>query len=445
MQLVADEPAKPAAVSSRAVLIVGLVLIGAFVALSVYMMSVTKYDTWAAVLIAPVLLVVSLPFLSRQATKEGDRRIFVFLTIALIVKLAGAFLAYYVAFDVYGGLADANLYYEKGVEISEGFRAGDYDTGLDNIGGTNFPMFLNGIIFTLIRPTKLGGFLIYAWLAFWGLFFFYRAFLIAVPEGRSRTYAALLFFLPSSVVWTALMGKDPWMVLTLGIAAYGIARILSQRTWRGLAIAGLGLWAAAIVRPHVAAMIAVAAAGAYLLARPRPELRQLAVVVKTMGLIAVAVIAVLLVRQADRFLEERGVDADKGVTSALEDSSRGGASGGSLFAPQIIRSPKGVPGAVLTVLFRPFVTEVNTVQGMVAAAEGLFLLGLCVIRARWIGQALRSVRRRPYIAVALAFTAMFIFAFSSFANFGLLARQRVQLIPLFLVLLSVPPPKKAPA
>jgi hypothetical protein len=43
------------------------------------------------------------------------------------------------------------------------------------------------------------------------------------------------------------------------------------------------------------------------------------------------------------------------------------------------------------------------------------------------------------VAYAVAFTAMFVVAFSSFANFGLLARERVQLFPLYLVLLSVPP------
>jgi hypothetical protein len=35
---------------------------------------------------------------------------------------------------------------------------------------------------------------------------------------------------------------------------------------------------------------------------------------------------------------------------------------------------------------------------------------------------------------------MFIVGFSAVANFGLLARERVQLLPLFLVLLTIPPP-----
>jgi hypothetical protein len=39
----------------------------------------------------------------------------------------------------------------------------------------------------------------------------------------------------------------------------------------------------------------------------------------------------------------------------------------------------------------------------------------------------------------LAYSAMFVVGFSSIANFGILARQRVQLYPLLLVLLAVRP------
>ncbi len=39
---------------------------------------------------------------------------------------------------------------------------------------------------------------------------------------------------------------------------------------------------------------------------------------------------------------------------------------------------------------------------------------------------------------ALVYTSAFIVAFASFANFGILARQRVLMLPFFLVLLSLP-------
>ena len=39
---------------------------------------------------------------------------------------------------------------------------------------------------------------------------------------------------------------------------------------------------------------------------------------------------------------------------------------------------------------------------------------------------------------------IFILAFSSFANLGLLVRERVQLLPFFLILICIPPPVSQP-
>ncbi len=51
----------------------------------------------------------------------------------------------------------------------------------------------------------------------------------------------------------------------------------------------------------------------------------------------------------------------------------------------------------------------------------------------------------PYITYAAAYIAMFAYAFAALANFGILARERVQVIPLFFVLLSVAPARRREA
>ena len=72
------------------------------------------------------------------------------------------------------------------------------------------------------------------------MFYLYRAFTIAIPDGNRRSYARLLFFLPSMLYWPSSIGKEAWMLFTLGLAAFGTARLLTGRTWRGLALAGVG-------------------------------------------------------------------------------------------------------------------------------------------------------------------------------------------------------------
>lgn len=402
---------------------------------------VSSYDTWGAVFVAPVLVLVSLPVLARQAEREGDRRLLTLLIAALLLKLAGAVARHFVAFSVYGGVADAAGYDGWGTRIAERFWHGRFSTGLDSLTGTDFIRFLTGLVYTAIGPTRLGGFLVYSWLGFWGLFSFYRAFRLAVPEGRARSYAHLVLFLPSLVFWPSSIGKEAWMTFSLGVAALGAARLLSGRTLRGMAVLGLGLWLAALVRPHVAGLVALALVAGFALRRPREELRQLALPAKALALCAVVAVAGVLVVRTERFLQLEEY-SPRGIREVFGRVSEQTGQGGSEFAPSIVDSPLRAPVAVGTVLFRPLLFDAHNLQAFVAAVEGTFLLLLCLFRYRWGLAALRSVRRQPYVAFAAAYSAGFIVAFSSVANFGLLARERVQLLPLFLVLVCVPPPEE---
>lgn len=403
------------------------------------------YETWAAMLVGPILFGLSLPIFARQARREGDRRLFWFLVIALAAKLGGAFLRYHVVFDVYDGVADASGYHGWGRRISENFRAGDFTTGLESLTDTNFMRFATGLLYSVIGPTALGGFLFFSWLGFWGLFFFYRAFVVAVPGGRARTYGKLIFFLPSLLFWPSSIGKEAWMIFTLGMACYGAAGILSGRARRGAPWLLLGLWLAALVRVHMAGLVGVALAAAYLLRRPRGELRELRPIAKGVSIIIIGVFAAILVVAVEADLRTRGIDTRSGLASTIEQVGERTEKGGSEFVPTILRSPQRAPIALVTVLFRPFPMEANNFQALAASLESLFLIGYFLYRFRWGVEALRRVRESPYVAFALVYAGLFTIAFSGIANFGLLVRQRVQLLPLLVLLFCIPPTKQTPA
>lgn len=429
--------------SSTAVLGIVVVLIAIYVVAVLLVMETSTYDTWGGLLVGPILLLVSLPILAREASRAGDRSLFWLLVAALVLKLVGALVFQFVAYDVYDRSADAVGYHEYGAELAERFRVGDYETGYPSLTGVWFIQFLVGILYTVIGTTKFGGYLVFSWLGFWGLFLFYRAFTIAVPTGRVRTYARLVFFLPSLAFWPSSIGKEAWMMLALGVAAYGAARMLSGRTWRGLLVAGLGLWMAGLVRPHIAGLMGVGLAAGYLLRPSRPELRQLAPIAKMLSMTVVAVVAVVVVIRAERFLSDSGVETERGVASAQSSIASQTTKGGSYFAPSILRSPTQTPNAVLTVLFRPLPHEAHNFQVLASSLENTFLLLFTLVHIPWALAALKNVRRHPYFALALTYTALFIVAFSSLGNFGHLVRQRVQVLPFLIVLLCIPPkPRK---
>lgn len=390
-----------------------------------------------AVILSAILIAISIPILLR--TRTDDRWLPAILLAALLLKLGGSLARYFVISDVYGGAGDATGYHEWGVLLADRFRSGSFDlSGLASLSDTDFIRFFTGIVYTIIGPTQLGGFLVYSWLAFWGLFLFYRAFRTALPEVGPRLYVLLLFFLPSLVFWPSSIGKEAWMVFTLGVTTYGASKILTGTLTGGLISCGVGLWLTAIVRPHVAGILAISIAIGYLARRgtsgargPRPFARPAAFAMLVLA-------AVVLVNRTESFLEEKNVDTSGGTTVILEQTAERTAQGGSEFDASVLESPANLPVAVVTVLFRPALFEAHNPQAAIAALETTLFMLLLLVRFRAVWAVVSALRRRPFIGMILVYTALFILVFSAVANFGLLVRERVQLLPFFLVLLSVP-------
>lgn len=401
--------------------------------------------TWSGLVVGGVLVTVTLPALARQAARDGDKRLYWILVAALVLKLLAAFARLYVADDVYRGVADANVYFRRGAEVASRLLAGNYDTGLEFALGGDWVVLVCGIFLAIVGPSKLAAFVWFSWLGFWGIFLIYRAFAIAVPQGRQRTYARLVFFLPSLLFWPSGIGKEALMTFALGIAALGAARVLSGSLSRGLIGTVMGLWLAALIRPHVAGMLSIGLAVAFLLRPARDERGRFAPFAKFAGLVGLAVVSVLLVQRTDAFLENRGIETDRGVAAALNQTVERTDKGGSFYPASVVESPARAPIAIATVLFRPLLNEAHNSQARLAAAEGTFLLLLSLVRWRWILSAVRRVRVQAYLGFALVYTLLFTLAFSSFSNFGILTRERVQVLPFYLVLLAVPATTRAAA
>ena len=426
----------------RSALGVALLAAGAYLVGFCWAMQQSTYDVWGAFLVAPGIIAVSVPLLRRAARAEQDSAMAGIVVSALVLKLVGAVVLYVVASEVYKGVADASFYHDQGRAIAESLKRGDFTVDVGEgyqVIGTGFIAVLTGIVYAVIGPTRLGGFMVFSWLGFWGLYLFYRAFCLSFPVGRRRRYAALVFFLPSLVFWSSAIGKEAWMTLALGLTAYGLARLVTHRRG-GLALIGLGLTAAAMVRPHVALLVLAGLAVASLLRRSRgltwggPA--------KVVSLLLLLVAGVLVVGQLERFLKVDDLDlrsAEQAIDKAAANSSYGGSAVGDQRRGGI-PSPLDLPKALVTVLFRPFPTEANNLQSLVASAEGVLLMCLFGAAAGSLARLPVLALRYPYVAFAVVFTLLSALAFSGFGNFGLLARERVQLFPLVLVVLALPRP-----
>ena len=224
----------------------------------------------------------------------------------------------------------------------------------------------------------------------------------------------------------------------LGIAAFGAAKALSGRFVPGVVISGLGLGLTALVRAPIAAVFGLALVVAWVLRKPDRGDRRMTPLARMGSLAVFTVLGLGLYLVLQHYLVRSGF---AGITEAADQAGRVTRTGGSEFTPAPINSPTGLAMVSTTVLFRPFFFEAGSVEALLTSVEATILLLFTVTRWRSIVTALRNVRRLPYVALSMVYVAGSIIALSPVANFGIIARQRVLLYPMYLVLLCLTPPR----
>lgn len=220
----------------------------------------------------------------------------------------------------------------------------------------------------------------------------------------------------------------------VGLTALGAARLFAHRSGAMLLLV-TGAAGTALLRPHLAVLLFAALFVAQLF-RPTPA-RSTGILSKVAGVVVLGAAAFVLTTQSASFL---GIDdfSWQAVSDTVDNASEQASEGRSAFESTPINSPVDIPAAVLTVLFRPFPWEASNAQMLIQSLEGLVLLVLAVRAWPQLRRLPRVMSRIPYVTFTVVYTSSFIWAFSGFGNFGILARQRVLMIPFFLVLLALP-------
>jgi hypothetical protein len=417
---------------SRLPLLFGLAIVTGYLLVTLAALARSSYNIAGVFLVGPALAVLSISLLARARRSEPDPWVGQLFTLGLLTMVFIGFLHLFVDYALYEGVADARRYSTQGAALAAQFWQGDFVPHLDiPLTGTGFIIVLTGIIYALIGPTIVGGYLVYSWLAFWGLYFCYRAFRTAMPGADHRRYALLVLFLPSLLFWSSGIGKGAWMTLCTGLALLGAARLLSSTPRSTLPLlAGLG--GSALVRPHITALLVVALLSGVLVRRTvNATLLSPIARVTTIGvLVAVGAVAV---SSAASFLNLDTVSADS-LTQALDATQQKTSDiGKSTFTAHVVHSPLDLPGALVTVLFRPFPWEAKSLVILASSVESSLLIGFIALSWRRWRQVPRLVRRYPYVMLALMAVVLFVTAFSTLGNFGLLVRERVTILPLVLV------------
>ncbi|MEN8238863.1 MAG: hypothetical protein ABFR53_06625 [Actinomycetota bacterium] len=410
---------------SAAWVLIGLLAIGSAVGL---LLGYAEAST--AMYAAGGLLVVTV--IAPRIAADADRSWLPSVVIvAYLVKLIASTARWGVLEFVYGGSGDATGYHGAGnilVAVWRGFEVPEMAIGTTFVDATTAFLYVPHV------PTFLGGFFLFATIAFLGQLLLYAAFRQGDRSGRLGWYAAGVFFLPTIVYWPSSIGKESLMFLFLGLASYGAAGLLKDHRLRWLTIFSVGVAGAAAVRPHVA-LILVSSLAVAIIFRKRAKgekfsIKRLVAIAAT-GSVLVAATVVAAMNFGIDF--SSGISTTDGIERVIGNVEKNTSGGGSGVEGGIISSPAEFPAGFVKVLFRPFPTEAGTPQVMASSMEGMLLLGLLLWRLIPILKNLRHIRSHPYVLYAFVFTIGFVIAFSSFNNIGLLARQRSQVMPFLLV------------
>ena len=387
--------------------------------------------TTSSFFVVPLLLLVTV--MTAMMVARRDSFLQETMLVSLLARMAAVGAYLYLAYEVYGTSADAIHYFNAGAQFAQDFSLRGSWQVAQPFWSNNFVTMVAGNLFIVIGSSIASGMVAFAILGFWGEYFFYRAFCVAFPSGDSRLAAMFLFLLPSLIFWSSSIGKDALMQLFLGLATYGCAILMQRVEPKACAFLVLGIAGAALVRPHVALMSGIAIALTYLLGATRGG--TLGVLAKIIGVPLLMVGILYLAGQARDFLAVDTFSQSEAVLQRVARNSQTGASAfgvGASLGDRILAAP--------FLFFRPFPWEAHNLQAVIAASEGLLLMGITWRRRKDLVAAVRHWRSSPFGFFILVFLVAFSVIFSAaITNFGLLARERIMAMPLLLMLFCLRP------
>lgn len=354
--------------------------------------------------------------------------------LAFLLKLLGSVVRFWMAFDLYGGVADASGYHAQGQYLAQFFRNLDfsvmsyYRTGGE---GTTNLTFITGLIYTILPPSLPGIFFFFASLAFTGCVLCYRAFRIGFPDVSPERYRLIIFFLPSILFWPSSIGKESWILFASGIVAYGFVKLVRKNQLAGGILVALGLFFVLLIRPHIATLMIAAMGGAFLLTFHKIAQKNPAILLLGGGLIVA--LAAFIIPSGGDYVGAGDLSLDE-LEARYEYYQDNTSQGGSRFQTYSLLNPIGWVMGPITVLFRPFPWEAGNPQMLVTALESMLWLGLAWTQRRVFWQRIRRIRSDPWLAFVAIYALVMILAFTTFGNFGILARQRTLLLPFFWML-----------
>jgi hypothetical protein len=147
-----------------------------------------------------------------------------------------------------------------------------------------------------------------------------------------------------------------------------------------------------------------------------------------LGGAVVVALAIFAVRAGQEFLQLEDVSIEA-VEELYAEQQVDTTAGGSQYQAVSVFTPSGAVIGLFTALVRPLPWEAHNLQALMASLETLVWLVFCIVQRRVFFKKLRALRTDPVAAMALTYSIIVLLALTSIGNFGIIARQRVMMLP----------------
>ncbi len=357
--------------------------------------------------------------------------------VALLLRVFGSLFRYEILQNYYRGGGDASRYYRVGLDLAR--RVWDLDSDVVSLNewfptggwwGASFIEHVSGLVLTFIGPSMRGEFLIFSLFAFVGVLLIVVALSRVAPLEVAKKGAVLLLMWPSLWFWPSSVGKESLILLFMGIVTIAYVGRNDKVNWSLLA---LGVFLAFCVRPHVAAVETMAVGAAYWLGSwDKVTPRRMA---ESVAALLIAVVAFSGMTRAFGLEEADFESLQEFVTVRSTATMRGGSSIGNSPA-----TGAKLPMAFVNIWLRPFPWDVHSMTSAFAAVEVVLLWYLIYKRRESLSRTVRWWRKDRLLRFAFPLLVGYTLMIGmTFANLGIIARQRTPLFPfLFLLLAAVP-------
>ena len=399
---------------------------------------VTTSGALAALAVVLVLCLVSRPVIKRVSIAESNPWLVRILWWSLILHLLAAPAQVYVVHHFYHGIADWTRYDSQGKILGPEFRHFDFSLANANVRGIvndGSVSIATGIVMAIVGTNQIATFLVFSWLSFLGTILFYRAFTLTfagAPAGHRR-YALMLFFMPSVIFWTADVSKEAIMMLSLGLTAYGIAKVLVHRRG-GFSLMAVGVAVGILIRPNELLLVLAGFAVA-LMIRPPADGQRFGGLRRVGGLAFMGSLLLLSVYLTIHY--PHSGQGSLSLNQVSQNNTGAGIGFGSSNIPYS-SSPSYYWRDIYTILFDPLPINAHGAGQLVASLENSVIVVLILFSLRQLRMTFRASFARPYVMMCTIYSLLFVYAFAALGNLGLIARERTLLFPFLLVLLCIP-------